>query len=45
MQDITVFSGAVWDIIEITDTAISDPGYIYDIATTLKDYPFLGWQP
>jgi hypothetical protein len=45
MQDITTFSGAGWDIIEVGGPATPNPAYIWNIPTTPPDYPFLSWQP
>jgi hypothetical protein len=45
MQDITTFSGAGWDIIEVADLDTPNPAYIWNIPTTPPDYPFLSWQP
>jgi hypothetical protein len=45
MQDISTFSGAAWNIIEVIDPATPNPAYIWNIPTTPPDYPFLSWQP
>ena len=44
MQDITTFSGAGWNIIEVALNQ-TNPAYIWNIPITPPDYPFLSWQP
>jgi hypothetical protein len=44
MQDITTFSGATWDIVEVANSGIRNPSYTWNIVDDVT-YPFLSWQP
>ena len=44
MQDITTFSGAGWDIIEVANPGTRNPSYIWNIVNNVT-YPFLSWEP
>jgi hypothetical protein len=44
MQNITTFSGAAWNIIEVGGPGARNPAYIWNIVNGLT-YPFLSWQP
>jgi len=43
MQDITIFSGAGWDIIAVANPGTRNPTYIWNIVDD-ETYPFLSWQ-
>jgi hypothetical protein len=43
MEDIATFSGAAWNIIEVSDPGARNPAYIWNIVNGLT-YPFLSWQ-
>jgi len=43
MQDITTFSGAMWDIVTVANPNIRNPAYIWNIVDDVT-YPFLSWQ-
>jgi len=44
MQDVTTFSGAMWDIIAVANPSTRNPSYIWNIVDD-ETYPFLSWQP
>ena len=43
MQDITTFSGATWDIIEVANPDSRDPSCVWNIVNNMT-CPFLSWQ-
>jgi hypothetical protein len=43
MWDIVTFSGATWDIIEVTDIDTRNPSYVWNIVGNAT-CPFLSWQ-
>jgi hypothetical protein len=44
MRDVSTFSGATWNIIEVANPGIRNPSYIWNIVKDVT-YPFLSWQP
>jgi hypothetical protein len=44
MQEITTFSGAMWNIIGVANPSIRNTSYIWNIVDDVT-YPFLSWQP
>jgi hypothetical protein len=44
MQNITTFSGAIWNITAVANPTLRNPAYIWNIVNNTT-YPFLGWQP
>ena len=44
MKDITIFSGATWNIIGVANPSLRNLAYIWNIVDD-ETYPFLSWQP
>ena len=44
MQDIVTFSGALWNIVAVTNPSLRNLSYIWNMVNNVT-YPFLSWQP
>ncbi|MDH4067615.1 MAG: hypothetical protein OEU97_01605 [Dehalococcoidia bacterium] len=44
MKAITTFSGALWNIVAVTNPSLRNLSYIWNIVNNVT-YPFLSWQP